>query len=1092
MRRCRGHFRIRQGAVALAAALVSSGIAPGAPAQPTATDFGGVRYPQAAVAGRLAFRAQRAWAWPGGDSRRLLLTGDVRVTLAQHEFVAKRAAVWMQTISPPGAPETMQVFMVLDEVGDPAQPAAMGIAAARLPVRAILTLEGKVSLACDSLVASPPPAKGPDAAFIAESEALLANSLARATGAPAPNAPPPLPPLPTITPRPVSGVPSGTGAAARASSTTATPSTSTTPPTPAAVTPAPDTRPSAPPTARGTAAIVPPPRDHRPAAEVATPAPAAPMTRAPSDAAPVEPSRRAPAVKGDAIFAKEGYLTLSAKDISVVSGEDENAVMATDGVIVVYQDAKTGRTLQLTARRAVVFTDPGPLRDMARFGADNVRGLFLEGDVTGTDGLYTVRAPHVYYDVRNNKAVMLDAVFWTYDEKRRLPLYVRAKAVRQTSADQFTAEQAVLTNSAFFDPELSIGASAVTLTRASAPQAPDSPLDAAKTGPNLSTVSIDARDITVRGADVPFFYWPKYSGDPSRPPLRAFGVRDQNGSGVTLTSTWDAYSLLGLERPNDTRFDLIGDLYFERGLGLGGRMSWDSASGKGGAFGYTLPYDFGEDTVQPGTKVDREGEFRGILTAEQRWRIDESWSIYAEGSLISDSTFVPAFFQELGQTRREFTNRLRPERTVGNSALSIDMSGSFNDFISNEYLLQSKGYSVTRLPEAVYARQADDLLKDSHPGLVSWWSEYRAGALQLGFDEKQAAGRGFNTDALAQRAFGFNADQSYGEVLRQAGLTEDIIGRADTRQEIAINANAGPVKITPFVVGRGTAWSSDFEPLSGEDFDHGRLWGAAGMRASTTVQRVYDEADSSLLDVHRLRHIVTPNVAAWYAGSSVNSGDLPVYDQTVEPLAAGLLTKVGVTQVFQTQRGGPGRWHSTDLLTLTTDFYFADGQAEQVTPIGRYYDPRPEYSNPGNYFLGDLVYRLTDATAITGSIIHDFDLSGTAYGSGGVIIRHSPDFSTATDVRYVEALDSTFLNFTVEYELTRKYAALAGAAYDFDEGGFQSAYIEVRRKSAAMMLGVAIGYNDITGDTSFGVIFRPYGAGGAGRFMGSAAGTELR
>ena len=41
-----------------------------------------------------------------------------------------------------------------------------------------------------------------------------------------------------------------------------------------------------------------------------------------------------------------------------------------------------------------------------------------------------------------NKALLLDAVFWTYDEDRRLPLYLRADVIRQESQQEFSGERA--------------------------------------------------------------------------------------------------------------------------------------------------------------------------------------------------------------------------------------------------------------------------------------------------------------------------------------------------------------------------------------------------------------------------------------------------------------------------------------------------------------------------------------------------------------------------------------------------------------------------------------------------------------------------
>ncbi len=76
----------------------------------------------------------------------------------------------------------------------------------------------------------------------------------------------------------------------------------------------------------------------------------------------------------------------------------------------------------------------------------------------------------MYYDLRSDRAVLLDAVFWTC-ASRGMPLYLRAESIRKESDNQFAADNARLANVAFADPHFSIGADSVTLTRRLVPTA---------------------------------------------------------------------------------------------------------------------------------------------------------------------------------------------------------------------------------------------------------------------------------------------------------------------------------------------------------------------------------------------------------------------------------------------------------------------------------------------------------------------------------------------------------------------------------------------------------------------------------------------
>jgi hypothetical protein len=1089
-----------------------------APASPafSGQDFAGQRFPLATVTGPISFKATKAWAWRQGDARRLILSGDVVVVLGTYKFIAKTAAVWLQELTPAGQqPATYQIFVAFDHVGDPQEANSFGIAADRLPVKAVITPDTKLELACDAIFDGPPSSKHESqAAFTKEAEGMLAQSLSRLVD---PNAgrvavaPPPfVKQLRWLNPpaKPVAPVPPPVVVATKPSNATDTQTSSRAalrdPPNRSGNAAAPAGATAAAAAASQTpAATTPTTGATAPAATAAaatsgsgsTPAAAtgpAVVPAATAAATPAPTTRLAPELPADAqtLFAKDGIVTLSAKGLSVVSAADETSVVADSGVVVQYSDLRSGRVLQLTAQRAVVFLDPVKLTDAASLAVENIRGMYLEGDVIATDGKFTLRGPQIYYDVRNNNAVMLDAVFWTYDEKRQLPLYVRAKSIKQTAADQFVATKATLTNTAMLDPELSIGVSSVTITRRQE-ATEQSPLERGTPAATVSTTTVQADNVTVRAGGVPIFYWPRYSGDPAMMPIRDLRVENRSGSGVAVKATFNAYSLLGLKKPADSRFDLMTDYYFERGPALGTRLGWNNPDSRGGLMAYMVPTDTGTDLLKPGTKIDRDDEFRGAIAGDQRWQLDDAWSVFLEGSYISDETFIDAFFEDQGETRREFTNRIRADRTERNTQFSLEGKGTFNDFIANEWLLQSQGYSVSKLPEATYTRQADDLLNETHPGLLSYWSEYRVGALQLAFDEIDPAKRGFGSTALSQRAFGLDPTQSYGDRFRALGLSEDTVYRADTRQEVSLNAEIGRVRVQPFVQGRLTAYDNSFEQYSPDEDDSTRLQGAAGIRASTSFERIYDGVDSSLLDVHRLRHIIEPNMTVWHSGTTVNSASLPVYDPTVEALADGTIMRFGATQTLQTQRGTPGRWHNTDLVVLNTDFVVSSGNAERTTPIGRIFDYRPEYANPGNYFVGDVVYRITDATALTGSTVFDFDDSQQAMSTAGVIIQHAPEFSTFGDVRFINELDSTYLNMGASYEFTTKYTATIAAAYDLDLGGFQTTDFEIRRKFASMLFGVNLGFNDITGETSFGFVLRPYGTGGEVRSSGSSRGSEF-
>ncbi len=987
----------------------------------TGENFAGLRLTPALVEGPLEFKATRIYRWtvpgprkPDGSTgapvQRLLLSGDASVQLGTYPWNAARAAVWLAPLEPGqagAAPGVYQVFVYFDRVFTPQEDPTVGVAADRLPVQAVIKASD-VRLKHDLAIDGPPPES--DAAFLREGERALAIKLR-------------------------------TQLQGRESDTVS-----------------PDDL-----ARRGLP--VPPliPGLGRPF----EPAP----TEDPARIREVE-DRLGPAQRDEPIFGKTGVVAYSCRgELTTVADKDEVAATLTGGVTIQYWERERDQTLELTAERAVLFVDPDAPRDMGQFDAAKVRGLYLEGDVVATivtpAGRYTVRSPKVFYSLRDDRAILLDAVFWTYDEKRGLPLYVRAKTISQESANTFKATGATLTNTAFFEPDFALGTRSVTLTRR-------------KTADGDSRITVDARHITLQAAGIPFFYWPILRGDPQAIPIRNVSVDSNSGSGTTLRTTWNLYSLLGIHPEGDDDADLLVDWHFGRGVGLGTRMNWARTGVSGGLIMYTLPEDYGRDVLVTGEKKEFDGEWRGMFVGEHRAQLDEEWSVAAEGVYISDETFLDGFFEPMASSRRELASAVQLRRLRENSALWAAARGSFNDFISNQYLKQTPGYTVEKTPEIGYARVADDVIDDA-PGLLSYTSEYRLSRLRLRFDESRADEFGFKDPTRSQKAFGINPTQSIADRLKLEGYIDDPVTRFDTRHELDLNLEAGPITVQPYIVGRLTLYDNEFDTFTGSGGagadSANRVWGAEGVTFATEMQRIDNDVESRLFDLHRLRHIIQPSLSVWHADSSIDRIDLPVYDDDVESLAEGTATRFAVNQTWQTQRGGPGRWRSVDVFKLNAGLTESSSDVDTESPIGRYIDYRPELSNLGGSF-GDLAasWQVSEVFALGGLTVYDFENDHLQRTSLGGTLQHTPDFSTYADLRTINSQDQTYLVLGAAYELTTKYSLDLSGAYDTNLGEFQSVTGQLTRKFPSVTLGFVSSFNNITDETSFGIIIRPVGS----------------
>lgn len=792
------------------------------------------------------------------------------------------------------------------------------------------------------------------------------------------------------------------------------------------------------------------------------------------EAVPKAKSNEEPEEPRGPIFHPNGVFSISIGGRIIIAGAasgDGSVITADGGVMIQYQDPASQQWIDFKAERVVIYTQGDePITGVSRLGTSQIEGIYLEGGVFAGDDQWSIRSPRMYLDVARNKALMLDAVFWTTDQKTAMPLYVRAQSIRQTADDEFVAQKARISNTAFFEPDMTIGVSDITVSL-------EPTNNAQATGNTRPNVTVEGKSVTLNAGGVPVLWLPGFKGDPSSFPLRQISVGDSNRSGAAIKTRWNALSLFKIDDVPGVEVDLDLDYYTERGVAIGVTAHWKTKSHRGGLFSYLLANDNGTDIMASGRRLERDGENRGIFAFQDVWEFTNAWTLVTELSYISDEAFVPALFDELGREREAFRTRLQLERLSDQTYLALEVSSPINDFIAVEHQLQSPGYQVSKVPEARFVSLSKDLLPDYEPGLLTYSFEARVGVLRLNFSEVDARQYGFTTDTLADDAFGTTANSSLGDKFRALGLDESPVTRLDTRHELRARFDLGPIRIVPFVAGRATAYDNSFDVFSPGQTDEVRYWGGGGVTVSTTIQKINNKAESRFFDVHRLRHIVEPSITVWGGDSNFDVSDTPIYDDDVEGLLKGTAVRAAVDQTWQTKRGGIGRWRDVDLFKLRTEYVWTSDTAGQ-SQIPDYFSARPELSNPGEYIGVSAIWQTTEVLAFAGEMVYDLDAERTARASIGAIIEHRPGFTTSIEYREVQPLDATFARLAARYRLSDKYAVNTSVNYNFDLGDFQTFNAQILRRFQIGSLGATINYNNIRGETSFGFVFRPAGSRG--------------
>jgi len=786
--------------------------------------------------------------------------------------------------------------------------------------------------------------------------------------------------------------------------------------------------------ARATGATAPRPvAQTAPAAPQAAPSPAAPPgapqeqavgQTQPASAAAEQESRPAPPPPppGPQALKPVNYFADQASSVELGAGEDwRRAVVLRGGVYVSQGDPDSDLFLELRSQSAVIFfrkappqpteKPPSPLRLRleAAPGQEIPDGVYLEGDVAISRGERALRGPVAYYDFVAEQAVMLDPVFRTIQEQRNIPVYIRANEARMLSASELLFRDAQVTSSDFETPSYAIAAKTAYLKDTAVYD---------DTGQRLSPPSWEGRLKHARWNiyDVPVFYWPYTHADfeQGHTALRKVGIGYDRDLGYGVESQWQLFRLLGLVRPQGFRGVLDLD-YFERGLMGGPSVQYARRDYSGYSQAYGV-FDQGDDDFGDRRSDIRAPDQRGRVLMRHKQYLPNQWLLQAELGYVSDRNFMEAYFPAEHFAGKEQETLLYARKQQDNWALTALLQQRLNRFDTQTEAAPDLGFALAGQPLLEDALTFHD---ESHAGLLRW-----------------------RVDQDPRR--------------RGAVSDSDFMERLDTRNEIDAPLHAGPVNVMPYAAGRLSHWGD--APPGGE---HNRAYGQVGVRANTHLWRVYNSASSRLLDIHRLRHIITPEATAF---ASDNGGQGPDKLFPMDPSIEQHLIRlggaaVGIYQRLQTKRGPAADQRNVDWMRLDLVAMFYDtNQGDGRPSNGDFFWYRPEYSLPRNSLNGHYSWQVSDSTAFLSNLNYDLNRGIIGQADAGVALSRDPRARYYAGWRWLRDLDSELGTFGLNYQLTRKYSFSAFEQYDFDfDGGRNTATnVSLIRKFERWYAGVTV------------------------------------
>ena len=773
-------------------------------------------------------------------------------------------------------------------------------------------------------------------------------------------------------------------------------------------------------------------------------------------------------------------IAFSADEVVISGGEDDASILADGSVAIEYRPSSGSDPhgkMRLSAERAVVFMEPGTLEDMAGrdLRAEDVRGVYLEGGVVvvAERDDYEVRAPRMYYDFHNDRAIMVDAVLRTYDRRRRAPVIARADELRQLAEGQWSADNVVLSASSFATPTLALASRKAMLTR-SAPTIDEQGL------PLPSTIQVEATNNTLDVSGVPIFWWPYFKGGPQDIPLRGTKTGWGRYEGAIIETTWDIYALLGLDRVPGHDLQLEVDGYSKRGGGIGVQWKRNSGGTNSTLRLYGLS-DSGTQQTDAGItqNVPRHDRYEALW--ESTSQLSPEWMLQTQLTKFSDSTFASVWRRTDFQNRREFETSAFLRWQDDDQQFSLLADYSLDNFVSNSWLLASQGFSLDEFPKATYRFFGRDLFDT-----VTWSGDLNFVRFKANIAEGTAADNGVRTSAFIDPATGqpIAANALVAQSINNAGIQDKWAMRGVSNHHIAMPMQYGAFSVTPFTAFQLQSFVQGANLSANAETN--RVIGGAGVTVGTTLNRVWNSVEHRVLDLHRLRAVLEPSFTAWYAGSNFDPADNgvnPQYDPWIDDTSRGGAIRVGLRSTLQTMRGGPGQWFDVDWLKMEFGTVLSRGASQRRYPTPQWFAANPLFSQLGNFADGRLRWQLGEGVSLIGEGIWDFDDGSLTRGSTGVELRHSPRFDTMVEFRYIEvpedfllanprllkAARGQLLSVRSQYEVGDLYRLSVKPTWNFSENDFQALRAGVTRSLPDFDLNIYVSYSQISGETTAGM-----------------------
>ena len=696
--------------------------------------------------------------------------------------------------------------------------------------------------------------------------------------------------------------------------------------------------------------------------------------------------------------------------------------------------------IDLSADRVVIWTSATENLQANQFtqAQDTPLQVYMEGNIEIRQGGNILTATHGFFDVRNDRALLLNGELRAYLPSVDGQIRIRAERIRQTAETRFHAQNAWATTSPYGKPGFRLEASDIFVEpRPTQPwlrsrQSVD-PQFGLPQEESLWITSLNNRFIV---GDTPVFGLPRLSGPAQNPsvPIRHATIKQDNIFGLQAKTVWDLSQLLGMEKTPGLEWNLHADYYSRRGPGVGTSAEYQGISANGLPYrGEGLLYyinDRGADTLGRDRRGLSAENNRGRAFLRHRQELPNNVKLFGQIGYVSDRNFLEQYYESEFDRQQDQETSVRIKQDVGNFGASLFGRVRANSFETNtEWLPRLDLYGLSQ---------------PLFGGALTWSSHSSIGYGRL----RPADAPSDPNDLFSPLPYVTSA--------------EGVV--ALTRHELDAPFNVGAVKITPFVLGEVAYWDEGFD---GDSLN--RAFVSAGARANLVQSRVYPFVQNPIFNLNGLAHKIEYNLEARITDSSRSLDEIPLYneidDNAQERFRSRLLNNTfGGTLPGQFDprsfalRNGAGFQVTTPNHELVDDQQIIRGSIRhrlqtRVGPAsnprtrdwmtlesGFAYFPKADRDNFGDdlgLFYTRYQWHMGERTSLIANTLWDSFDGGQRVSNIGLLSQRSRRGSVYLGYRSINGtglLDSDILTASFSYAMSQKWTMTGATAYDFGEG----------------------------------------------------------